>query len=351
MNDLTLCVLACAKNEKYSARLREFIDSYGFKMNRQDIVVKFVFLVEDEPRPDFLPNDYSWYNCPKTPLSCRFLSFLKDSEIDSKWIMQVDDDSSTDIDKTFELLEQFYEHQDSMILMGGRNTDLEPSQQNIVRIMKVENFFFGSKNISSFDTTPYFVHAWEPSIVSMAGAKKIKEWDRLNEYYELCMKYRPGFGDQTPYVAAKIAKVPIVECLFMSPFNKSADYSATKKGGRYSHIHYITDKWPGFEDFKNRMKIAKKIIPSGEGTKEDIWEFWGGPPGKEIYYGMMSLNEDGTVGIYKNDNESFWEFKGDSITLFNKKREPTSVLNKVGEREFVGKYIPDGKTVHKLVGI
>jgi len=351
MIDLTFCVLACAKNEKYSARLRDFIDSYGFKMNREDIGVKFVFLVEDEPRPDFLPKEHDWYNCPKTPLSCRFLRFLKDANIDSKWVMQVDDDSSTDIDKTCELLEQFYDHHDPMILMGGRNTDLEPSQQNIVRIMKVENFFFGSKNISTFDTTPYFVHAWEPSILSIEGVKKIKSWDRLHEYYNLCMRYRPGFGDQTPYVAAKIAKVPIVECLFMSPFNKSSDYSATKKDGRYSHIHYITDKWSGFEDFKLRMRVAKKIVINGESPNEDVWEFWGGSSGNEAYYGMLSLNEDGTVGIYKNDNEVFWTKNGESITFLDKNRQPTSVLKKMGEREFVGTYIKDGKTNHKLIGI
>jgi len=351
MNDITFCVLACAKNEKYSARLKDFVESYGFKLNNQDIGVKFVFLVDDEPRPDFLPHDYDWYNCPNTPLSCRFLNFIKCTDIDSKWIMQVDDDSSTDIDKTCELLDQFYDHQDPMILMGGRNTDLELSQQNIVRAMKFENFLFGSKNISTFDTTPYFIHAWEPSIISTAGVKKIKEWNRLQEYYDLCIKYRPGFGDQTPYVAAKIAKVPIVECLFMSPFNKSTDYSATKKDGRFSHIHYITDKWPGFDSFKARMRIAKKLDPDDKLPKEDMWEFWGGAPGSENYYGMLILNKDGTIGIYQNDNESFWESKGDSITLFNKKREATSVLKKVGEKEFVGTYIANRNTIHRLIGI
>ena len=351
MNELTFCVLACAKNKKYSARLKEFLDSYGFKMNRKDIRVKFVFLVEDETRPDFIPKDHVWYNCPDTPLSCRFLKFIKESELDSKWIMQVDDDSSTDIDKTIELLEQFYDHQDPMILMGGRNTDMEPAQQNIVKVMDFNNFFFGSNNISTFDTTPYFTHAWEPSILSVEGARKIKYWARLEEYYELCMKYKPGFGDQTPYVAAKIAKVPIVECLFMSPFNKTSEYSALVNEGRYSHVHYITEKWHGFEDFKIRMMIAKNNRRASKNLPNNVWEFWGGPRGNQGYYGMISLNDDGTIGLYKNKNESFWDMNGDFLTFYDNNRQTTTIFKKTGEDEFVGAYIQDNKILHKLVKI
>ena len=51
--------------------------------------------------------------------------------------MQVDDDSSTDIDKTFEILNQYYDFNDPMMLMGGRNTDLESGQQRIIKSMKI----------------------------------------------------------------------------------------------------------------------------------------------------------------------------------------------------------------------
>ena len=349
LNDLMFCVLACSKNEKYASRLKCFIDSYGFKINRSDIGVKFAFLVDDEPRPDFIPNNYIWHNCPGVPLSCRLLNFMMNFDIDSRWLMQVDDDSSTDIDKTCELLEQFYDHDDPMILMGGRNTDLELRLQNIARKMKIENLFFGHNDLSTFDTTPYFIHAWEPSIISISGIKKIKKWERLQEFYDLCMTYRPGFSDQTPYFVAKMSKVPIVECLFISPFNKSTDFSATKKEGRYSHIHYITDKWPGFQDFKIRMKAQKEDLKN-EDVQNNLWELWGGEDGRN-YYGMLSINSDNTVGIYKNDNEFFWSIEGETLTFLNKNKEPTSVLKKITEKEFEGHFIPNKKITHRLIKI
>lgn len=252
--DFTICTLACTKQKKYADRLKDYIDFYGFRFNNKSLKIKFVFLVEDESRPDFLHKEHIWYNCPGLPMSMRWAKYLKDEHVDSKWIMQVDDDSSTDIDKTVEILNQYYDHQDSMLLMGGRNTDLELGQQNILKSMKIENIFFESNDISKFEGIPYFVHAWEPSIISYSGMHKMKKWDRLNEYFSLCKNIRPTFGDQTPYVIAKLSKIPIVEASFLCPFNWANMYSAINKQGRYSHIHYVTDKWNFFTNFKIAMK-------------------------------------------------------------------------------------------------
>jgi hypothetical protein len=350
MNDITFCVLACAKNEKYSARLQDFLNSYGFKNTNKELKVKFVFLVEDEDKPDFISEDFVWYNCPKIPLSCRFLKYLRDSEIDSRWIMQVDDDSSTDIDKTCELLYQFYNHQDSMMLMGGRNTDLESAQQKIVKIMGVNNFFFGSENISKFDTHPYFIHAWEPTIVSNRAVEIIKKWNRLDEYFDLCLRHVPTFGDQTPYVAAKLSKVPIVECSFMSPFNKHMEYSAINLNGRYSHIHYVTDKWEGFDNFKQKMIRVKKgdLIFEIQDSKQELWEFWGGLKGSERLYGTLRLNEDRTVGLYNNDNEFFWEKENEDLIFLNSRKEKTCIMKKINEEEYSGTFLLNASINHKL---
>lgn len=346
---MTLCILACAKNEKYLGRLRDFVDYYGFKNSKK--YARIVFLVEDENRPEFLPEDHAWCNFPNTPLSLRFMRYLKEFQDDSDWIMQVDDDSSTDLDATFELLNKFYDHRDSMMLMGGRNTDLEMTQQKILKIMGADDFFFGSANISKFDTHPYFVHAWEPTIVSSRAAGVIRSWSRLDEYVGLCMKYRPTFGDQTPYVAAKLARIPVVECAFISPFNKHSEYSAINPDGRYSHIHYITDKWEGFGEFKKNMTAARNGMPYAKVVvpKPDLWEFWGGAKGMERLYGVVNLNEDGTVGMYSNDNEFFWIREDDRLVLLNINRERTCVLYRASETEFSGPFLPNPQVNHKLV--
>jgi hypothetical protein len=351
LNDIKLCVLACAKNEKYSKRLREFVDIYGYKLENKDIRAKIVFLVEDEPKPDFLDDSFGWYNCPGMPLSCRLLKYIKDEPVDSKWLMQVDDDSSTDLDKTMELLGQYYDSSDCMLLMGGRNTDLEYGQQNILRSMKVENFFFGSSDINKFDATPYFIHAWEPSIFSASAVERIKSWPRLDEFYSMCVQRRPIFGDQVPYVAARFSKVPIVECLFMSPFSKAEEYSAVVPDGRFSHIHYITDKWSGYELFKRRMLRSKGMPAEKRPDEPQMWDFWADERGARRHVAVMTLNEDRTVGLYHHENERYWDMADDRIMFMNKDNRPTSVLSKVSEGEYSGKFLLNENVTHILIKV
>lgn len=349
MNNITFCILACAKNQKYLKRLHDYLD-YGFKHTNKEIKIKFVFLIEDEIKPDFIPEEYIWYNCPNIPLSCRLLKYIKEESNDSEWIMQVDDDSSTDLDKTYELLKQFYNHDDSIILMGGRNTDLERRQQNIIKNMGVENFFFETDDVSKFDTHPYFVHAWEPTILSNKAINVFKQWSRLDEYFDLCLKNRPIFTDQTPYVVAKLAKIPIVECSFMSPFNKHTEFSAINTTGRYSHIHYITENWPGYNEFKKKMINAKKgfFVEKQPDQEKDLWNFYGGPKGKEKFYGVMCLNEDGTIGQYYNDNEFLWEKEEDSIVFLNTSKKRTCVLKKINEDEYCGNFLSNPSISHLI---
>ena len=347
--DIVLAVLACAKNEKYIGRLKEFVESYGYKLQNQSIRAKIVFLVEDEPRPDFLDQSYGWYNCPGLALSCRLLKYLKDEPVDFRWLMQVDDDSSTDLDKTMELLEQYYDSGDSLLLMGGRNTDLEMSQQSIAKVMGVPNFFFGSGDINKFDTIPYFIHAWEPSIFSGPAVERMKAWPRMGEFYSLCARYKPVFGDQVPYVAAKLSRVPIVECLFMSPFPKAEEYSAVVPEGRFSHIHYVTDKWSGYELLKMRMLEAKgRPQPPSEQLKE-MWEFWAEENGVRRHIAVVTLNDDKTIGMYRHDNETYWDMVDNKFMFMNSKNRPTTIMEKISENEYAGKFLFNPKVVHRLM--
>jgi hypothetical protein len=354
--DITLCVLACAKSEKHIQRLKDFVEIFGFKLSNPEIKARVVFLVDDEPRPEFLDPFFVWRNVPSTILSSRFVKYMiNEEEFNSNWVMQVDDDSSTDLDKTVELLRQFYDHDDCVVLMGGRNTDLEPNQQAILRRMDIKNFFFESNDINSFEGTPYFFHAWEPSIFSVPAIEKMKKWDRINEYLDLCSKYEPVYGDQTPYVIAKLSKVPVSECLFLSSLPKDDEYSAINHNGRFSHIHYITpDKWGGFEEFKIKMAEIKKGVFTQTKEKEadNLWEFWandsGGLGESERYIGLLKFNSDGSIGIYQNPNESFWEAEDDNINLLDSDRNKTSVLSKISDEEYSGNFMLSSNIVHKI---
>lgn len=344
---ITLCVLACAKNEKYKKRLLDFVDSYGFKNSNPESKLKVVFLVEDEPRPEFLDERFEWFNCAGLPLSMRLLKYLAEGSYDSDWIMQVDDDSSTDVDKTSELLSQFYDPSDCVLLMGGRNTDLEMGLQNIVREMKIPNILFSSSDINKFDTTPYFIHAWEPSILSLPAAKRIVAWEGFKEFCEFCKSRRPTFSDQAPYLAARLAKVPVAECLFLSPFCKYQDYSAINPNGRFSHIHYITEKWGDYEQFKKNMIEAKTNSPlSSNPNAGDFWEFYAKDDGSYRHIGILRLDTDGKIGVYNNYNERFWRREGESIVILNENNKPTAVLNKEADGSYSGPFMGNKRIIH-----
>jgi hypothetical protein len=254
MNIFNLCVIASVKTEKYKQRLFNFVNSYGFKNLNFKEQVKINFLLEDESRPDFVDKNFGWYNYPNTPVSLRFIYYLLNHWEESVWTMQVDDDSSTDIDKTIELLNQFYDYDDSMILMGGRNTDLEYGLQQLIIEMGEPNILFGEKDINIFNDIPYFVHAWEPSILSFKAVNKIIEYNKKDLFLQLALKYQPVFTDQSIYLLAKLAKIPIVEATFLCPYDRPSEYSAINPNGRYSHIHYVKEELSSYNEIVNSME-------------------------------------------------------------------------------------------------
>lgn len=80
---------------------------------------------------------------------------------------------------------------------------------------------------------------------------------------------------------------------------------------------------------------------------DDTWHFWGGPGGAN-HYGIMKLNADGTVGVYRNPNESLWRAEGSSIVLMNANMEPTSVLERTSASEYSGPFLGGQNSLHRL---
>lgn len=256
---IMLCALVCTKKEKYMRRLKDFIDHYGIICKNSRPMLSVTLLAEDEPRPDFIEKDIQWINFPQDPMSLRFTRYMATAPITCDWTMQVDDDSSTDIDKTIEILDQYYDHKDPVILMAGRNTDLEAGLQEIARSMNTQNFSFGHQDISKFKGQPLFTHSWGSTIISSAGIKKIKNWTDIKRYVDMCRSRMTVFSDQVPYLAAKLAKVPVSESTFMSPFSDVDQYTALNSNGRYSHIHYIKEEWEHYKPFIEALKSNKKF--------------------------------------------------------------------------------------------
>jgi hypothetical protein len=83
---------------------------------------------------------------------------------------------------------------------------------------------------------------------------------------------------------------------------------------------------------------------------QDCYDFWGGVGGLK-HYGMMRLNKDGSVGFYSHPNESYWRSEGDSIVLMDRTKKPTSVLKRSEKDHWVGSFLGDPKTVHRLTPV
>jgi hypothetical protein len=101
--------------------------------------------------------------------------------------------------------------------------------------------------------------------------------------------------------------------------------------------HYCERLW--YYIFNIDMSNKKCISKS--------YAFFGGSDGNR-HYGILRLNEDGTIGIYSNFNEKFWTLDNDSITFYNAEKIPTCVLNKIEENEYMGVFTKNKSIKHRI---
>src|SRR5210317_168736 len=351
--DFILAVLVSTANEKYIQRLKDFIQIYGFKFtNKYNISFKIVFLAgESEPNflKDIITIEYEWYQLKDTPIAQRFLDYIYTQPIDYKWIFQVDDDSSTDIDRTYEILTDFYDYKNPMCLISGRTGDMCIKQQCILRDMKIRNVFFGKSDLNGHEGPPMFVYAREATLYSYSAVQKIKLHNRTGEYISLIRKHKVLWGDNGASVLAKICKVPIVESTFFdSGASLYKEYSAINPEGRLTHIHYILDSWVHYADCVETIKENKDKIFKTDyidlDTNIELWEFSSinTSTGDRNLNGYMELRKDGTIGVYNNDNEKYWEKSRENvITLFDKEKKPTSLLFPQNNELYLGDFLLD----------
>lgn len=362
--DFILTVLASVQQKKFINRIKNFIEIYGLKFtNHNNISFKLLFLA-DGPEPDFIKSlcsnyDYEWSNCDDTLISLRFLNYIYQNPINYKWIFQVDDDSSTDIDRTYEILSDFYDYNDPICLISGRTGDMCIKQQMILRDMRIRNIFFGKSDLNGNQGPPMFVHSWEATLYSMSAVQKIKLCNRTEEYLKLTHKHKVWWTDNGASVLAKICKVPIVESTFFDSGNGLyEDYSAINAKGRLTHIHYIIDSWEKYEDFLKKMqehndKVFKTDFSDIDNEAVNLWEFSSINTTTMVreFYGNMQLNNNGTIDIYNNTNEKYWEkSKEGVITLFDQNRTPTSLLYPQNNQVYLGDFLldEDNKIKHEL---
>lgn len=366
--DFVLAVLACGK-DKYLDRLYAFVKNYGYKFtNKFNIKYKIVFLAgEQEPTDIDLKNiidvEYDWCHMSEMTVANRFLNYIYNNPINYKWIFQVDDDSSTDIDRTYEILEDFYNHTDPLMFMSSRTTDLCMTQQIILRRMAIRNIFFGQDNIDDHQCPPMITHSHEASLLSSGAVQRIKLCNRTEEYLELSNRYRVYWTDNGTGVLSKICKIPIVESTFSDSWvdeNRAMKhYSAIKPEGRLTHIHPILSHLSFYNDFITEFQKNKTTIfdtdfnDLDQQNTNNLWDFSGIIDNNINFYGVINLKSDGSIGIYNCDNEKFWEKSQDdaTITFLDANRKPTCILSKISDNIYCGNFLLNTDIKHQIVRI
>ena len=331
MYDLILCVLATTKNDRLS-----IFSKVGSKKTDK-YKTKIIYLIDNETKPEFIEGDWHNSGCA---FPVRFSKYLKNTNENFRWIMQVDDDSCTDLERTIDLLDKLYDYEDSVMLTGSssyyldlpryvdqtiiRETCLchamEPNLQQSLRDVG----FLDSKDLNKFSYIPYVNNGWENSIFSKKAVEKIQKNKDSQNFIDACLKNQVGFSDQVPFALANISKVPISNCYFLSPMPNIEEYTAINKNGRFSHIHHVNEHWDQLDHLENMIK-DKKIFNSSEQVNSYLqdkvqgtnWLFFAIKDGKISSRSLIRLGTNIEVLNYDKINLNQFDFKDKNWTYLN----------------------------------
>lgn len=250
MYDLIFCVLTTTKKKN---RL-PFFHKNGYKKSDK-YKIKIVYLVENEEKPEYVNEDIEWYNS-NYHYTIRYLDYLKNTKDQSRWFLQVDDDSITDLDKTIEYLDKYYEFEDSLCLgsivtqifatryfdrktIGQLNADcyFEPVYEKILKKTIDQNI-----NLNDIFVSPKSFSAWEYCILSKSAFNKISKFKKLGEFIENCKELKIHFSDESCFVLSNLLKITVSHCSFMTPMPIFEEYSGMNKNGRFTHIHHVCEE-------------------------------------------------------------------------------------------------------------
>lgn len=183
----------------------------------------------------------------------RFYAELNPENIRYKWLVRLDDDSTTDIDGLVSNLEEFYDHRENFYLgtslqnfglsLQGREgsayhiySHVLGNYERISRILKTEIEF---------------------SVVSSSALKKILTNEHSLKLIRSRARVHGGHLDCVMALASAVAKLYPVEFPFSSHLPLLENFSLV--GGTLNHIHMISRKREG-ENFQWERASAEQFL-------------------------------------------------------------------------------------------
>jgi len=268
--DLEMIVLACEKHEK---RIEDF-KKYGIINVGDNNVILNLILSNNEQIKDI---ETGWpenvivkvhnIDSPNYVGNIfKFISEMNPQDLKSRWIMRLDDDSSTDIDGLIKNLDEFYDHNKDFYL------GTEESPKDMDRGPELDALEQYKKEVGSRQKILVNLkHEIECCVLSCSAMKTILS----NKMSMALLKKRShvegGVTDVALALAASLAKIYCIECPFLCHRPLVSDFSIA--GGILNHIHMISrdELWDNFERTNIPFLFLERLI-SGMGEKEKSME-------------------------------------------------------------------------------
>lgn len=165
------------------------------------------------------------------PAAKRFTYYLdlKEEELNnSRWFIFIDDDTVTDIDKTLDKLDEWFDWKEKAYASGELMNNFQGQEWDIANLMGKSEWYRNGKG-------PY--HEWQICCLSQGAIKKILSTPESNRVIRLRSQIEKGWGDHGMGLAAKFAKIYPVSTNFLSA--NPLILESTFLSGWVTHFHKI----------------------------------------------------------------------------------------------------------------
>jgi hypothetical protein len=250
-----------------------------------------------------------------------------DLQSNRRWVMQVDDDSSTDVNNLLNLLDFYYDCTDPVLLTTCKVYNDFNKKEESIRLfrkylkqpMDFKTMFFDKKFIHRLSG-----NTWETGIISHGGMSKIYKTINTTSFFNDFKQIRlSSAGDRWFDFLGYLCKIPTIISPILSHFNFIDNFSLN--GGSVCHIHYLKDesyKSLFLLEYVNEFILNKKIKIYYEDTeasseKTIIKEF---PAMVFLENGKIDLLEDKTNLNFEN-SFSRWLVEKKFFYIINSKNQ------------------------------
>lgn len=302
--------------DKYIKAFENFLKYGLLNIGNKKIILNV--LIAEKDYDTFIkhkfPCDFKIFTFKNDIISEKIYNFYKDNanyitEF-TRWHIQVDDDSSTDVDGLVTKLDQIYDPSIPVHMICGALHDLNSTVKDLLI-----KYNFPIQELSQpLKLTPnHWTHEWEFSIQSNSFFKRILSASSFNDILGTLSKIEI-FSDHGLSLLALLNKIPIIACRFAHYSNILENFSLN--GGRYYHIHYLNDS--NYENILNLNFILENIV-----DKHVMFYGFDEHRGYAHYCSDFKLNRDNTIESC-HENEKFWSASENFLHIRDANKNITS---------------------------